>query len=180
MALAIPVQMYRKRKVGRRFELMHAFLEQQRIGAQIDEFFALDDAFDDAHDVFVNERLAAWNRYDRRTALVHRCEALGNAQTAIEDLVGIVDFAATGTREIAAEQRLQHQHDRIAAHATQLLADDVARYAELLNEGNSHDDTPSSAAWVRAPRRASTARSRLKVTRSSPASCSSIAVTPKR
>ena len=32
----------------------------------------------------------------------------------VQDLVGIIDLAAAGAGEVAAEQRLEHQHERIA------------------------------------------------------------------
>ena len=47
-------------------------------------------------------------------------------EALVENRVRIVDLAAAGAGEIAAEQRLQHQHERIALPAGEMLADDIA------------------------------------------------------
>ena len=51
----------------------------------------------------------------RRAAFVDRVEALLHGDRRwLKIAIGIVDLAAAGAGEIAAEQRLQHQHERIA------------------------------------------------------------------
>ena len=62
---------------------------------------------------------------DRGAAFVDRLEAVLDRNALIQDLVGIIDLAAAGAGEIAAEQRLQHQHERIALAACKML---LARY----------------------------------------------------
>src|SRR6202023_4083795 len=106
-------------------EQVQLLLQEQRIGAQRDEFLARDDAFDDLADLLVNERLAARNGDHRRAALVDRVEAFLHRQAFVEDGVGIIDLAAADAGEIAAEQRLEHQHQRIAFAALQALPHDV-------------------------------------------------------
>ena len=69
------VKVNREKQVRRRLEEVQFFLEQERVGAQRDEFPARDDAFDDLADLLVDERLAAGNRYHRRTTFVDRVEA---------------------------------------------------------------------------------------------------------
>jgi hypothetical protein len=63
----------------------------------------------------------------------------GNA--FVQDLVRIVDLAATGAGEIAAEQRLQHQHERIALAALDMLLDDVAADPGDLKKRDAQNST---------------------------------------
>ena len=84
-------------------------------------FFALHELGDQPVDVGVHERLAAGDAHDRRAALVHRREALLDGQVLLEDLGRVLDLAAAGARQIAAEQRLEHEHQRIALPAGELL-----------------------------------------------------------
>src|SRR5262249_32721698 len=46
--------------------------------------------------------------------------------------IGIIDLAATSTSEVAAKQRLQHQHKRVALDSAQMLAEHVGSDADLL------------------------------------------------
>ena len=68
-------------------------------------------------DFLVQQRLAAGDRHHRRAALVDRLHALGDRQALVQDLGRIVDLAAAGAGQVAAEQRLQHQHQRVALAA---------------------------------------------------------------
>ena len=52
--------------------------------------------------------------------------------------IGIIDFAAAEAGEIAAEQRLKHEDQRIALPAQQLLLEDVGADARFLEERNLH------------------------------------------
>ena len=85
----------------------------------------------------MNQRLTACNRYDRRPAFVDCLHALLDAQTFIQDLIGVIDLAAARAGQIAAEQRLEHQHQRIALTPSQLLADQVAADVKLLKKRNA-------------------------------------------
>jgi hypothetical protein len=44
----------------------------------------------------------------------------------IQDLFRVVDLAASSTREVAAKQRLEHQHERVTPAPTEVLADNIA------------------------------------------------------
>ena len=103
---------------------------------RIDELLLRDVALDDARHLLVQQRLAAGDRDHRRAALVDRVHALLERQALVEDLVRVVDLAAAGAREIAAEQRLEHQHERIALGAREFLLDEVRADAGRLDEGN--------------------------------------------
>ena len=90
--------------------------------------------FDDLRHVAMQQRFAAGDGDRRRAAFVDRVHAFVEGQALVEDLVGIVDLAAAGAGEVAAEQRLQHQHQRIALAAGQMLLDDIgADRAACLN-----------------------------------------------
>ncbi len=71
----------------RRLEQVQLLLQQQPVGAQVDELPAGDDAGDDPIDLLVQQRLAAGDRDNRRAAFVDRFEALIHRQAAIEDRV---------------------------------------------------------------------------------------------
>ena len=136
-----------------RLEDIELLLEQQGVRAQIDELLARDDAFDDLVDLLVDQGLTAGDRNDRRAALVDRLEALFDAQPAIQDRVRIVDLAAARTGQIAPEQRLQHEDQRIALVAGYMLLDDVSTDTNLLNQWNRHHIT-QSVSLFRQPRSA--------------------------
>ena len=67
------------------------------------------------------------------------CKRVGDRDALVQDLVGIIDLAAAGASQIAAEQRLEHQHQRITLAAGQMLADDVATDMKFLQKGNAQD-----------------------------------------
>src|SRR5262245_58621142 len=138
MVLFEAVQMNREEQVGRRLEQVQLLLQQQRIGAERDEFLPGHDAFNDLADLLVDERLAARDRDPGGAALVDRVEALLDGEPAIQDRVGIVDLAAAEAGEIAAKQRLQHQHQRVTFAAQELLLEDVGAESDLPVKRNSH------------------------------------------
>ncbi len=102
------------------------FGEQDRVGAQVDELLARHDAGDDLRHLLVDERLAARDGHHRRAAFIDRLQRVLDAHPLLQDLLRIVDLAAAGAGQIALEQRLQHQHQRIALVTAQLAAGDVA------------------------------------------------------
>ena len=86
----------------------------------------------------MDQRLAAGDRHHRRAAFVGGIPAFLRRHAAIEDRVGIVDLAAADACEVAAKQRLQHQHQRIALSAQQFLLDQIAADAHFLEERYCH------------------------------------------
>ena len=130
----------------RRLVLIDLLGHQQGVGAQDHVLLAGDEALDDPRHVLVQQRLAAGDRNGGRAALVDRGHASLVAQPLVQDLVGIVDLAAAGAGQVAAEQGLQHQHQRIAFAAREMLADDVGADASSPGQGNAHAPLPSCAA----------------------------------
>ena len=93
---------------------------------------------DDLVDLLVQQRLAAGDHHHRRAALVDRLHALGDRQALVQDFGRIVDLAAAGAGQVAAEQRLQHQHQRIALAADQMLLDDIGADTQRLVQRDGH------------------------------------------
>ena len=65
-------------------------------------------------------------------------EAFGDAEPLVQDRVGIVDLAAAGAGQVAAEQRLQHQHERVAPDAAQMPPHDIGADTDLLVQWDGH------------------------------------------
>src|SRR5437868_15168500 len=65
-------------------------------------------------------------------------ETFLHRQSAVEDRVRIVDLTASRTGEIAAEQRFQHQNQRIALAPEQLLLEEVSPNSHFLEERYFH------------------------------------------
>ena len=90
-------------------------LQQQRVRAEINVLLPRDQTFDNLVDLGMHQRLAAGNGNHRRAAFVHRLEALFRREIHLQNVRRILNFSAARARQIAAEQRFQHQHQRIAA-----------------------------------------------------------------
>src|ERR1700733_3215364 len=103
MVLPLPIQMDRKGKVLARFEESDLLLQQQRVGAQIDVLLACDQSLDDLDDLRVHKGLTARNGNHRRPAFIHGTEALLRSQFLLEDMGWVLDLAAAGACQVAAE-----------------------------------------------------------------------------
>ena len=71
-------------------------------------------------------------KFDRRAALVDCGDALLDRQIFLQDLGRVLDLAATGARQVATEQGLEHEHERIAFAAGELLTKHIGRYCPHL------------------------------------------------
>jgi hypothetical protein len=136
--LAVAVEMDRPAKIRARLELVNFLLEQQSICAEIDESLFSNHAPCDLVYFAMQQGLATCDDDHRRPAFVGRRDAFIDAEALVEDCVRIVDLAATGTCEIAAEQRLEHQDERVAAHAFDVLGDHVGADPNRLAQRNRH------------------------------------------
>src|ERR1700731_3104085 len=74
-----------------------------------------------------------------RAALIDRGQGVLDGDALVKNGVGIVDLAATRASEIAAKQRLQHQHKRIAFAARKMLSNDIGADSYNLSEGYAHE-----------------------------------------
>ena len=138
MHLAVAVEVHRPVEGGAGLELAEPLFQQQRVGADGDEFLAVERAPDDPGQVLVQQRLAAGDHHHRRAAFVDRLHAFFIGKALVENLVGIIDLAATGALQIAAKQRLQHQHQRVALATHEMLLDDIGANARALEHRYTH------------------------------------------
>ena len=125
MVLAFAIEMNREGQVLRRRELRQTPLEFQGIRAQVDVLLARNEAVDDLHNLRMQQRLAARKGDHGRAALIHRGKALLRGQLLLKNVGRILHLAAAGARQVAAEERLQHQHQGIALYASELLLQDI-------------------------------------------------------
>ena len=65
----------------------------------------------------MDQRFATGDADHRRAAFLDRVEALLRGKTFIENVIGILNLAATGAGQVAAEEGLKHQDERIALAA---------------------------------------------------------------
>src|ERR1700722_16434136 len=137
--LLIAVEVNRPGEIGARLVLIDLLLEQQRIRAHDRKFFARNDAFDDLRQIPVQQRLAARHDDHGRPALIDRGQRVLNGDAFVKNSVRIVDLAAAGASEVAPEQRLEHQHERIALAASEMLANDIGADSYNLSEGYAHE-----------------------------------------
>ena len=140
----VAIEVDRPREVGVRLIVVDLLLQQQRVGAQDDEFLLGQIALHDLRHIAVQQRLAPGDRHRWRAAIIDRLHALFDRQAAVENRVGIVDLAAAGAGQIAAQQRLEHQHQRIAS-ALELVGDGVAGNAKRGAERQGHGFLPNGA-----------------------------------
>ena len=138
MHFPVAIQVHGPDEVGAGLEHRQLLLQQQRVRAQVDELAPRDDALDDLVDLLVEKGLAAGDRHHRRAAFVHRLQAVLDGQPLVEDFFRIVDLAAAGAGQIAAEQRLKHQHQRIPLASQQMLLDDISANPDRLIQRHGH------------------------------------------
>src|SRR3546814_17089707 len=117
-------------------------LQQQRVGAEVDEALALHQLGDDLRHLLVDQRLAAGDRDDRRAALLHRLDAFGNRPAKAQDLVWVVDLASDWGGEVAAEQPLENEHPRKEAVPADTRLHAIDHPAERLAVGDTPEASP--------------------------------------
>ncbi len=121
-----------------RFVVVDLLGEQQGIRAEDHEFAPGEVAFDDLRHLSMQQRFAASNRDDWCAAFIDRRHAVVVRQTLIENLSRVIDLAATSTGKVTAEQRLQHQDERVALASAEMLANKIGADAGSLMKRNSH------------------------------------------
>ncbi len=122
---AVAVEVDVPAEIGVGFVLVELLFEQQGVGAEIDELLPLQDAAHDLRQLLVQQGLAAGDGDDRGAAFVDGVECVLDRQALVQDLVRVVDLAAAGAGQVAAEQRLEHQHQRVSLTAGQMLPDHI-------------------------------------------------------
>src|SRR3954452_1573803 len=97
--------------------------EAKRVRTKLDVPLHLEKAADNVLDALEDERLAAADGDDRSRALDRRLEAFLDGQPGLVRLV-LANLSAADAGDVAAESRLQHDHERVAV--VLLLRGDVA------------------------------------------------------
>ena|SRR5207248_6834611 len=138
MVLALAVEVNAESQILRGLEEMDFLFEQQRIAAQVDVLLASNQAFNDFRDLRMQQWLAAGDRHHGRAALVHGLEALFRRELALKDVRGILNLAASGAGQVAAEQRLKHQDERVLLASGKFLPDNIAGHRPHLRNRNTH------------------------------------------
>ena len=86
----------------------------------------------------MDQRLTARNGHHGGAALIHGVEAFLRRQALVQDGIRIVDLAAAGAGEVAAEQRFQHQDKRVALAAQHALLHHIGANHGHLSYGYGH------------------------------------------
>jgi len=136
--LLLAIHVDRKGEVLAGLEKVQLLLEQQRVRAQVDVLFAGHQTTDDLVDARVHQRFSARDGDGGHAALFHGAEALFGRQLTLQNMTGILDLPAAGARQVAAIERLQHEHQRVALAALQLLLEDITGDGPHLRRGNGH------------------------------------------
>src|SRR5580704_9395864 len=165
--LLVAVEMDRPGEIGARLVLIDLLFEQQGVGADDRKFFARNDALDDLRQISVQQRLAARHDDHRSAALVDRGQGVLDRDPFVKNGVGIVDLATAGASEVAPEQRLQHQHQRIAVATGQVLPNDISadpyNLSEWYADGGSLDSKTRQRERTPGQFRSSAGRRKLTV-----------------
>ena len=75
----------------------------------------------------IREAVARGFRVTTNTTLFDGAETFFRSEIGLQDVGGVLDFAASGAGEVAAEQGLEHEHERVLLASGELLAQDVGR-----------------------------------------------------
>jgi hypothetical protein len=129
------IEMYGEGEIFRGAKAGERFFKLEGVGAEVDEAFAFHQAGDDFIDFRMQERLAAGNGNDGSAAFIGGGPALLGSELLAEDVSGELDFATAGTGEVAAEEWLEHEDQRISLNSAQPLAEDVGGDGVGLGEG---------------------------------------------
>src|SRR5262249_16129211 len=78
------------------------------------------------------------NRNHRRAAFVHSVKAIFWRKLPLQDVRRILNFAAPGAGQIAAEQGLKHKNERILIAPGHLLPDHITCHRPPLRNANAH------------------------------------------
>ena len=86
----------------------------------------------------MQERLAAGNRDHRGAAFVDRLKALLGREVRPQHFGWVLNLAAAAAGEIAAKERLEHEHERIPVIAPQPLHGHVPQHRHHLSNWHTH------------------------------------------
>ena len=121
-----------------RFEEIDFSLEKKGVRAEINVFFACDEAFDDLVDFRMDQWFATGDRDHGGSALIGGGPALFGGQPFIENVVRVLDFATARTGEVATEEGLEHEDERVSFVAAQFLPENIGSDRPSLTDRDWH------------------------------------------
>jgi hypothetical protein len=86
----------------------------------------------------VQQRLTTRYGYNGSATFIYGRETLGHSKTSIENVFTIRYLAATGTGQVAAKKRFEHQYQGIALYSSEFLAQNIACDPVYLYSGYPH------------------------------------------
>ncbi len=86
----------------------------------------------------MHQRFAAGDGDHGGAAFIHGFETFFGRKVFLENVRRVLDFAAARAGQVAAEQRLQHQDQRVALAAFEALLEDVGCYGPHLRDWHWH------------------------------------------
>jgi len=120
------------------FEEVEFAFEEKGVGAEVNVFFTGNEAFDNLVDLRMDEGFATGNGDHGSAAFVGGGPALLRGEALAEDVIRVLDFAATGAGKVATEEGLQHKHERVAFVSAQFLPENIRGDRPCLADGNWH------------------------------------------
>ena len=121
-----------------RFEEIDFSLEKKGVRAEINVFFACDESFDDLVDFRMDQWFATGDRDHGGSALIGGGPALFGGQPFIENVVRVLDFATARTSEVATEEGLEHEDERVSFVAAQFLPENIGSDRPSLTDRDWH------------------------------------------
>src|SRR5437588_307364 len=100
---------------------------------------ALENTLHQLADVRIDKRLTPTNTHNRSPGFIDGCETFRDGEFLLDGALILANPAAAGACQIACVQRLQHQYQRVARRALDLLLDHVTRHVRRQAEWESHD-----------------------------------------
>ena len=133
---AVDVDNPRKRWVG--LELVELPFEQQCVGAQVHETFAVQQCLCHLVDIGVEERFTTRYGDHRRPAFFDGGRCLFHRKLLAEDFGRVLDLAATVALEVAVEQRFELDYEGVLVPLGEFLARDISTDLDALAQGHTH------------------------------------------
>jgi hypothetical protein len=109
-----PVQVHVEEKALVRTKFVETLLDEHAVGAKVDVLISLKDPGYQLADLRIHHRLAAADGNHGRATFIHRRQALFHRDALCDGRLVLANTPASGARQIASVQRLEHQHDREA------------------------------------------------------------------
>jgi hypothetical protein len=118
-------------------EIDFAF-EEQCVSAEVDVFFAGDEALDDFIDLGMDQGFTSRDGDHGSPALIRRVPALLGCESFIKNVIRILDFTATCAGKVATEKGLEHEDEGITFVATEFLSENIGGNRPSLANRNWH------------------------------------------